>query len=329
LKLKKSYSSGSKAIFILIILAFAGCFSFLFLKDRICRFLAASPERFKKGVLVVEGWMGHDQFNLALEEFKKGDYSFIITTGMLNKGGFLMGSQGKLVFHLDDNIAEAEDKVYNISVKLKGTMADGDFAHFQLYADSIFMGEDFSRGVKSNYRYSQFLPGKPKRIILYFDNDTYTRYRDRNLIVWSININGKEYPSFNSSVHYYNHDFSILREELNVSQAGGAAAYLVRSGIPDSLVFAVESVRKLKSKTYSNALDVRSWLIENNITYNTPVNVFTSNIHSKRSYVSYKKALANDYKTGIISSSSQDNREPSIKSILYELIGLAYACAFL
>jgi len=73
LKLKKSYSSGSKAIFILIILAFAGCFSFLFLKDRICRFLAASPERFKKGVLVVEGWMGHDQFNLALEEFKKGN----------------------------------------------------------------------------------------------------------------------------------------------------------------------------------------------------------------------------------------------------------------
>jgi hypothetical protein len=288
----------------------------------------------KSEILVVEGWLPRNALDLARSEFLQSNYKLIITTGLPYYRGFQMGSNGKVEFTLCPKLQASRDSIYSVVVVMRGTKADGVFAHFIVYADTVELGENYSTRKKKSYAFQVKLNSPPEKICAVFDNDTYTRFRDRNLILYSATVNGQVFPANRGNVTYYvrRNGMYFLGQRLSNSTATDAANYLIETGIPDSLVVPVETLHKIKSKTYTTALDVKAWLDKNRPAVRPSITIFTQTIHARRSYVSFKKAFGNSADIGVISCSDRmTNRlnwwksPEGWKEMLYETTGVIYA----
>jgi uncharacterized SAM-binding protein YcdF (DUF218 family) len=80
-----------------------------------------------------------------------------------------------------------------------------------------------------------------------------------------------------------------------------ASVILMYKGIPPDKITPLLVKHVQKDRTYQAALTTQKWLNENKISPSA-INVFTSCTHSRRSWMLYKKAFANDREIGIISA---------------------------
>jgi hypothetical protein len=292
----------------------------------------------KSDILVVEGWLPEYALDKVKQEFLQNNYKLILTTGFPYYQGFQMGSGGKMEIMINKKLQVSQDSIYLIMLTLRGTKADGKFAHFILYADTINLGESYSSRYKKKYIYRVKLDAPPKTVSVDFDNDTFTNYNDRNLYFYSVTINGQIFPVSTDQVSYFvrHNGIYYLRQRLSGSLAADAANYLKYIGIPDSLVIPVETKHKIKSKTYTTALDIKGWLNRNIPVKRPSITIFTQSIHARRSYLSYKKAFGDSADIGVISCEDQrisrSNWWKSIsgwKAILYETVGCLYVTLFI
>lgn len=290
------------------------------------------------GILVVEGWLSEDALQEACDEFKENDYKLILTTGFPNGERFILASFSRLIVNLPVIFPVKTDGLYNITLKIKGTEAGGEFAHFRAYADSIELGESFTTRKFKQYTYQIKLSSPPNQIVIEFDNDFLEKAKDRNIIIDRISVNDYEVPVNTESTELFqrkNGTFTFKRK-LSPSSAHDAAGYLVSAGIPDSLIVPVVTGKIRKSKTYSTALDVNEWLNNKPIYSQEPLNVFSQGIHSRRTWLSYHKVLSNRDQVGVITC-----RDPHFlpkswwqsvrgwKEVLYETLGIVYVFIFL
>jgi hypothetical protein len=299
----------------------------------------AQDKRVICNALLLEGWLPDYAIENAIQEFHTGSYRHIITTGFPYKIGFLMGSQGKLEFDIPpQNVFPQPDNNITITLRARGTKAYNEYAHFTLYADSVYLGENYTRGKFRDFSFtcSGF---SPDMIRIEFDNDTYSRFRDRNLIVYSLKVNGIEYNINSDRAIYYHRKSGKYHPHawLNQSSAHELAQKLVRRGIADSLIIPVSSIRKYKSKTYTNGLDVIHWIEGHPQLEIQAINIFTLGSHARRSLLSYQKAFDKQpVELGVISCHdiyiNQTNWWKSwkgVKEILYETTGLLFVSLFL
>jgi hypothetical protein len=288
-------------------------------------------------ILVVEGWLPEEVLQAARAEFLNRDYKLLITTGFPYVHGCRMGSWGRMVFNLGHTEVHS-DSVIKVSVTLRGTRAKGEFAHFVVSADSTVLGEDFSSHRTKTYSYRLEKGPYPRTITVEYDNDAYTRLRDRDLYVYSVSVNNTHYPANDTHVTWFERRSGkyYFIKKLSNSIATDAAAFLELAGIRDSLVVPVESNEKIKSKTYTTALDVKKWLSENKQEGDRSITIFTQGMHARRSYASFRKAFGRDFNIGVISSpDARINRFNWWKSargwkrMLYEFAGLLYVAVFI
>jgi len=281
-------------------------------------------------ILIVEGWVPEESIDRAKAEFVASGYRFIITTGFPFDKGYTMGSAGALRFTIKKPI-ESDDSTVYVTLTASGTKAYNEYPHFRLYADSVLIGESYTDSKIRDYSFLCTPLFYPSIITVDFDNDMYSRFRDRNLIVYSVTVNDLKYNVNNTNVAYCKSSGGSF-VELHGTNALETAARLRRKGIPDSLIIPLSSVQKIKSKTYANALDVYQWILKNPGYNVKSVTILTSGIHSRRSFTSYRKAIKDrSIAVGVLSCYDRDINETNwwksgkgIQEILYETIGYLY-----
>jgi Ca-dependent carbohydrate-binding module xylan-binding len=325
-----------KSIIVFVLFFFFLTFFYWYI-SRIYDFLACGKP-VHQDALIVEGWLPEEALDKACAEFHASGYRYIITTGFPYYKGFLMGSMGELRFTIGQPKCCSDTNLI-ITVTARGTKAYNEYPHFRLYADTAFIGETFTDSKIHDYTFKGSLNFLPGSVIINYDNDTYAAFRDRNLIVQGISVNQKKYNVNASSVAYFKRskEPGFHCTELNISTADEKAAMLIKKGIPDSLIFAVGSFRKIKSKTYTSGLDVNTWLIQNPEYHVQSINILTLGCHARRSYLSYRKAIQNkSIRIGVISlydpNISKKNwwkTRKGIKEIIYETIGYLYVQFFI
>jgi len=287
----------------------------------------------KPDILVVEGWLHEDLLAKAKEEFKAKPYKLLITTGFPYWKGFQMGQDGRIVFKTSSRVRANSDSLYTISLTIRGTKCEGEFAHYRLFADTVIIADRFSTKRKITVSSRVKLSSPPDSITLEFDNDAYTSLSDRDLFIYSAGINNVQLPVNSNNVLFYGSREGkyVFRRHLSTSTATQAASYLVSQNVPDSLVIAVETNHIAHSKTYTSALDVKKWLENNHIDTGRSITVFTMGPHARRSLACYRKAFGNSEETGVIACNDKritaDNWYKTVrgwKDILYETAGIIY-----
>jgi uncharacterized SAM-binding protein YcdF (DUF218 family) len=315
------------ALAILIIFTLSRSYAFLSYSRSV------SPE-----ILVVEGWMTEEALLKSRDEFLRNHYQYLITTGFPHHDGYRMPFNGKIIFNIKNLVEKSPDNRYIITILARGTKAFSKYAHFRAFADTIELGDHYTGPGMNSYEFRIKLEKPPDSIRVEFDNDNYTTYRDRDLYVYSVSINNRVLSVNNKEVSYYYRQNGVyyLYEQLMHSRALSAANLLVHKGLPDSLVHPVESIHRIKSRTYTTALDVRKWIAQHDERNLHSITIVTQGCHARRSYLSYKKAFGDSVNIGVICLPEQDmnssNWFMSIngwKNVLYELAGLIYVRVFI
>ena len=121
---------------------------------------------------------------------------------------------------------------------------------------------------------------------------------------------------------------SFLTEYKNYAEV--AAATLRKLGLPLEKVI-VPTPAKIKDRTYAAAVTLRQWLSKTNPLLES-VNLYTYDVHTRRSWLLFKKALAPKVKLGAIAAKTQDYNPISwwkssagVRTVLDEFIAYLYA----
>jgi hypothetical protein len=120
----------------------------------------------KPDILVVEGWLPEDALKLASQEFIRSRYKLLITTGFPYWNGFQMGQDGKIVFLTHHTIHSTPDSLYAITLIIRGTSCLGKYAHYQFFADTVMIGNQYSTRHKKLICRKAKLPSPPYSIMM-------------------------------------------------------------------------------------------------------------------------------------------------------------------
>lgn len=82
-------------------------------------------------------------------------------------------------------------------------------------------------------------------------------------------------------------------------------ATLITLGFDPEKVQPIPTPAAKRDRTLTSALEVKKWLQKNNMTP-TGVNIYSENVHSRRSWLTYKKAFEPEIKVGVIAHPAQN-----------------------
>ncbi len=114
-----------------------------------------------------------------------------------------------------------------------------------------------------------------------------------------------------------------------------AAATLEAMGADKSKIIPIPTPGVLKDRTQASVLELKKWLVnsqQNSRQKIESINLFSDNVHSRRSWMIYKKILEPKIKVGVIAA-KKDNYNPKrwwgssegVRMVLPEAIGYIYA----
>lgn len=122
---------------------------------------------------------------------------------------------------------------------------------------------------------------------------------------------------------------SFLAEYKNYAEL--AAASLKKLGLEAEKVIVVPTPAKIKDRTYAAAVTLRQWLSKTNLKLES-VNLYTYDVHTRRSWLLFKKALAPKVKVGAIAAKNQDydpkywwKSSAGVRAVMDEFIAYLYA----
>ena len=85
------------------------------------------------------------------------------------------------------------------------------------------------------------------------------------------------------------------------------------------------------NRTLTSALEVKKWLVQNELNFEA-ANVYSQDVHSRRSWLLYSKALEPEIKVGVIAHPPQDydpetwwTSSQGFRSVLSEALAYVYA----
>jgi hypothetical protein len=108
------------------------------------------------------------------------------------------------------------------------------------------------------------------------------------------------------------------------------ALSLKKAGIPDSVITIVPAPFVIKDRTFTSAVSLRTWLLDNNIELND-ANIVTLGVHSRRSQMVFKKVLP-ESNLGVLSIRNHDFdpdrwffSSQGVKTVIPETISFLYS----
>ncbi len=122
---------------------------------------------------------------------------------------------------------------------------------------------------------------------------------------------------------------SHLAEYTNHAAVAGAT--LLKLGIPTNQLLVVPSPRLDRNRTFASAIALRQFCDTNHLRLDS-INLVSLGAHARRSRICFQAALADHVRVGIIAIENRDydpvawwKSSEGVKSVLSELLGLAYA----
>ena len=121
--------------------------------------------------------------------------------------------------------------------------------------------------------------------------------------------------------------------DYNTSASVGAEL-LVKNGLARESVQMVPSRVMDRDRTYASAVALRQWLLDHDIKVNG-INVLTENVHARRTWLLFQKALGNSARIGVIAVRNPDY-EPKrwwscsegVRDVIGETVAYVYAKLF-
>ena len=114
-----------------------------------------------------------------------------------------------------------------------------------------------------------------------------------------------------------------------------AAAFILDQGFDDTKLIVISTPASAQERTFLSAVMVRNWLTENS-TVKPVIDVFSGDVHARRTHKLYKMAFAENTKIGIIAAQANGfdlqhwwRTSEGAKSVLTESAGLLWvSCCF-
>ncbi len=110
-----------------------------------------------------------------------------------------------------------------------------------------------------------------------------------------------------------------------------SAATLKKLGLEEEKLIAVPAPDVMKKRTYASAVALRQWLSSSDLKVEA-INLYTLDVHARRSWLIFKKVLAPKIKTGVIAIKSRDyepknwwSSSAGVRAVIFETIAYIYA----
>lgn len=110
-----------------------------------------------------------------------------------------------------------------------------------------------------------------------------------------------------------------------------SVATLEALGLENEKLVAVPAPEVIKDRTYASAVTFRHWLSNSNLNVQS-INLYTLDVHTRRSWLIFKKVLAPKIKTGAIAAKTRDyqpdkwwSSSAGVRSVISEVIAYIYA----
>ena len=124
-------------------------------------------------------------------------------------------------------------------------------------------------------------------------------------------------------------------DALHKTFAEQSAAFIRDQGFDDTKLIVIATPASAQNRTFLSAVMVRDWLTEN-VATTSDLDVFSGDVHARRTHKLYKMAFADNTKIGIIAAQANGfdlqywwRTSEGAKSVLAELIGLIWiTCCF-
>ena len=297
-------------LILLVALILVPALLLLFGKSAVYRFLAVT-HRIDAPVLVIEGWVGQEGLEEALEEIKQHAYRKVIVAGLSypfdSTYAYEVSGVGGLVFDLSQQAVPTAD---TLTVRAAGIAFQQIPARFSVWANDSLIAHAYTSDVVKAYHFPLSATA-PQKVTIVFDNDKYEKgVGDRDLLVESIQIGKAVFYARMPNVRY---DLGkvdgqrLVRTDFR-SESEKAVEFLRSQGISDSLVTFVTTPNIEYDRTYATAVAVAQWL-EAHPEVPPVVHVFSKGVHARRSWLMYQEALGNDRNVGVIACRRRSRNE--------------------
>lgn len=298
-------------------------------------------KRVNANVLVVEGWMPQKYMELAYNEFIRQGYELILTTGIKSPDlDFCqVAMNGYLIFYPDFSRANTRiSSDHYIEVIAHSEMGGKYSCHFNFFVNDSLV-KDFVADEKIRsygIAWSGPLEGIDS-LMFQFDNDEVDDYGDRNLYIKEVVID-KEIVipyQFNSLFDQGRLDNKnrILNNYNSIAEV--ARNNFINLGVDPARIEAVPGNRTRVNRTLTSAIAIVTWLKKTEVNI-TGINIISRGIHSRRTWITYRKLIHKPVKVGIISLPEPIDKKSSkikygdrvtelLSFIYYEVILVPYA----
>ena len=279
----------------------------------------AKTERVKANTLVIEGWLQVSSLKQACAEFKRNHYDYIITTGNMVPDEYELDQNGYLIFYPKcPDSTDQRVKIHHLGVKAYSSLPGRDAAHFNFWVnDSLITGFKTEKRVRTYEIVWKGAISELDSVLIQFDNDK-SSYGDRNLFVTGLFIDNTSFRPYSLKADY---DISrldgIRREERNSdSYAGQARSELIRLGIEPEKIISVPGYKTNLNRTYHSVVALQNWLDHSGYKIKG-INVVSYGVHSRRTWLTYKKVLDHQRRIGIIALPDVYHKLPEWSAVFF------------
>jgi len=279
--------------------------------------------------LVVEGWIGDEARKQVAAYYMKDRDLQVLVTGSAIPSSYLMPTNGLLEFIPGAKLSTSI-RADTLWARLRGSPVHGTFpmVHLTLNDSLCWQGEVGPDWADYPLACPKDVP--LERVGIRFTNDHHQQGQDRNLEVAHIRMGLDTMEARSQQSRHYKEGDSLKLNPIPTnfgSVAALCAHELGRLGVDSRNITALPSPEQEDNRTLSSAMEVKKHLLHMHQAP-TSLNLITQGIHSRRSYILYRRALKDlGCELGVIALSGEHKAWSPWKrrkEILRELGGIIY-----
>lgn len=219
-----------------------------------------------------------------------------ITSERTNNPGVWLYANSSLGFSLPSEFSLIQGNTMQIIVTAKGQETANHFAYFNLVINGKCIGGEFTKAHYQEYAFDWVLSEEGlKTCYIKFNNDLVVNNNDRNLNVQSVKIANHLLIAEKSNTNLVR-DLNNLTSGFT-SQAEEVGYYVQQLGIDPKQITIVDFKPVQSNQTRAAAEEFND--------FNSPsplvaINVITSDIHSRRTWLTYHKIIGNQTNVGVL-----------------------------
>ncbi|MGI6312036.1 MAG: hypothetical protein ACOXZU_10940 [Bacteroidales bacterium] len=275
-----------------------------FSTNRLVTYLSPS-HRVDANTVILEGWLPSYTIDSAKKEFERESYNLIILTGLKHYGldYCTVGMNGFLIFYPGQIFKDETLKEEHLIEIDAFSEMDGIYqSHINFYVNDSLISDFNISMKKQKYPVKWYGSlGSIDSLMIEFTNDMLDDYGDRNLYVKELIFNEI------IKIHYRNnsvYDIGALDNKNRMpsdydSSPAIKKRKLISSGVDSSKIIVITAENTRMNRTLASALAVKRW-IDTSEYQIRGLNIMSLGVHSRRTWITYKRVLNKSYDIGII-----------------------------